>query len=238
MHEKKLEYLVIAGLTLKLENLFAEVEVRAGAEGATVVQLAGDQRSLDDIEVVWHDSKNISIRSKGGGGVNIIGTSIVVNGGVVMVNGKIIPGCEPREMTRIAVDVPQGTSLEISDVKVAAVSGVNGTIRARVSGQSEFRATDVVNAKVKCSGQSHCQIGRATGTAKFSASGQSEIEASGEFGDVEAEASGMSRVKLNGNCGNVEAEASGMSKVIVRGRVSGSVREHKSGMSEINIREA
>jgi hypothetical protein len=252
-------YQVAPSLCLYIENLWAEVSISAGEENTANVMMSGDEESLKDIKVSQPNPGLLQIEGAGpngqGSGITVIATggrgrqsvsissvrggNIVVSGGTIKVDGKVVSegggvkvfdGCD---IPKIEVTVPRGTDLEIYGVEKAEVSGLNGKLSSRVGGQSSLKAADVRGLKVKCSGQSSCEITRASGDAKLTAAGQSVIIIQGNLDDVEADAGGQSHITINGNCHDFEGDASGQSRILLSGKASGKVRQRESGQSRV-----
>lgn len=252
-------YQVAFGLCLFIEKLWAEVSISVGEENKATVEISGDEKLLKDINVTQPNPKLLQIEGAGsdeqGSGITVIsargrqsisissvqGGSIIVAGGTVKVNGKLVSGngsvnvIEGGDIPKIKVMVPRGTNLETYDVEKVEVSGLNGSLSSHVGGQGSLRASDVNGLKVKCSGQSSCEITRVAGNAKLVATGQSSIDVQGNLEDVEADAGGQSHITINGNCHDFEGEASGQSRILLSGKASGRVRQRESGQSRVVV---
>lgn len=255
---------VAEGLTLCLENLWAEVTVRPGQPGVAEVKLEGDEKLLKQIKVSQptpdqllikgpEDGGGVTVISSGGSvsvrggrgsvviGGNVVGGRIITGSNLVVINGRVVSGgenatvIEGDQIPKITVTVPKGTNLDVSDVQKLDSRGLGGKLDLSLHGQGETTIGDVVKAKVVCHGQSHCQVTNCSGDLRVTCAGQSSVTASGSFGDVEADSSGQSHVSLTGYCRNFDGSASGQSSTSFSGQVSGKVRKHESGQSRVMI---
>jgi len=250
---------VAPGLCLFIEKLWAEVNISVGEEGKATVEISGDEKFLKDIHVTQPNPKLLQIEGAGsnlqGNSVTVIssggrgyvsvsslrGGCIIVGGGNIVVNGKSISGdgnvnvIEGGDIPKIKVAVPKGTNLESYDVERVKACGLKGSLSSHVSGQGSIHASDVNGLKMKCSGQSSCDITAVSGDAKLVTAGQSSIDIQGDLNEVDADASGQSHITINGNCHDFEGEASGQSRILLSGKATGRIRQRESGQSRVVV---
>ncbi len=188
--------------------------------------------------------QSISVTGVRGGSVVVSGggSFVSVGGGrsTVIVNGRVVSGSDNETIEagipQIQVSVPKGTNLDVTDVESTESSGLDGKLNVRLGGQCELSVSDVNGLKVKCSGQSECNVRNASGDANLNTSGQSSIEIQGDLNNVEADANGQSHIVISGNCNDFDGNANGQSRISVSGRALGNVRQRENGQSRISVR--
>lgn len=252
--KKHYEFQVVEGLTLAVQDVWAKVNIQTGRDGVATVDLDGDDKLLEQIHVSQPGDDEIFIRGTGenGGGITIInpGGSMISVGNIragrnVVIGGSVVGGTiissgnmtviQDAQPTTITVRVPQGTNMEAFGVSEMNSRGLGGRVDITLSGQGEASIEDAHGMKIRCSGQSHCRITKASGGLTAGCSGQSSVVIVGNLDDVEADASGQSSITVNGNCRDCIANARGQSNISVSGHASGRVRKHGGGMSRVSI---
>lgn len=260
MSTKNEKYTVSGGLTLTLKNLWAEVHVIDGQSGVATVKLDGDEKLLKQIHIS-RNAHQVTIKGEGGenGGSTVIygrgnsvvsvgnirGGNIVVDGKLVVLNGKVISGegddvtvVESGKMPVITVEVPKGTDLEVYDVQRLTSKGLGGGVDVYLSGTSKATITDANGMNVKCSGQSQCVVENAAGNFKAVTSGQAIVDIIGNFDDVDAKCSGQSYIYIDGKCHNFNGATSGQSHIFVSRGATGLISQrNNSSMSRISVRQ-
>lgn len=227
------------------EKLLKDIEVSQPSPNRIQIKGKGLGGGNDITVISGGGRQSVSMTSVRGGNIVISGGGSIVSvgrgGGTVIINGKVVSGegnVETIEggLPEIQVNVPKGTSLDITDVESTISSGLGGKLNARLGGQCSLSVSDVNGLKVKCNGQSGCTARNASGDANLSTNGQSSIEIRGNLNDVEAETNGQSHITIGGNCHDFDGEANGQSRISVSGRATGNVRQRESGQSRISVR--
>ncbi len=252
MAEKVLKSFNVGGAkTLFVQNLFANVTVRASNGSTANVAMSGDKNLISDIIISQDAQGNIRIAGKknnynqvtiesnsGCKSVSITSNNVVVSGGdLVIVNGKVIKGGNEKvELVNIEVVVPKGTNINDFHTKQLVVSGLNGKVSASLLGQDKLNVTQANGMYLECSEQSTCRVSQAIGGLHLDASDQSKISISGtSLLNVHAEARGRSEIGITANCRDFLAEASGESEIILHGHASGRISKSSSGQSEVSV---
>jgi len=246
---KNLNFNVGDGLTLTLQDLWANVEIHIGQGGKATVVLGGDDKLLEQIEVTQPSADQLLVKGSGEGGDgitviqsgghgsisvgnirgscvviggSIVGRTVVPGGDLVVINGKVISGGD------------KVTVVEGGETPKIVVTVPHGT---------DLEAYDVSSVDshglggkldISLSSQGEATIDTAN-DMKVRCSGQSHVHIIDAAGDLKASCSGQSSVTINGSCKDCYADASGMSRVTVSGRATGKVRKHQSGMSHISV---
>ncbi len=248
---KNLNFNVGDGLTLTLQDLWASVEVRKGQIGKATVNLSGDDKLLEQVEVTQSSPDQLLIKGSGedGGGLTVInsrggsisvgnirgsgiviggsvvGRTIVSGGDLVVVNGKVVSGGNK-------VTVIEGGEMPTITIVVPAGTNIEAYDVQSVNSRGLGGKLDV-----SLSGQGEATVDYVNGM-KVRCSGQSHANITGAAGNIKASCSGQSNVSVVGSkLGDVEAEASGQSSVTVNGSCE-DCDVDASGMSHVTVTHA
>lgn len=258
---KDLKFEVSEGLTLSLEDLWAKVSIRTSPKGIATVVLEGEEKFINQVKVEHPNPSELTLKGEQGGNTVIMGGgssivlggrgnvviggnirgSVISSGNLVIINGRVVSGGKDvtvtlgDEMLKIKITVPEGTDLSSHSVEELDSNGLRGKLSLSLSGQQQAVVGFAKKVRVSCSGQSEIQVTEASGDLNVSTSGQSSVAITGSFEDVETHSSGQSHIGINGNCRNFEGDSSGQSSISVLGSVSGRVRKHSSGQSNIRV---
>lgn len=247
---KTLNFKVSNSLTLTLQDLWANIEVRAGSAGVVTVELKGDDKLLEQIKVTQPNSDEILIKGAGeaNGGLTVIqsGGRSSISVGNISNSSSVVIGGSIKGRVVISDDdvvVISGGKVLSGGGKVNVITGDEiPTIIISVPQGTDLVAYDVtsVDAKglggklnVSLSGQGKAVVENAKGM-KLRCSGQSSIQVTKATGDLKASTSGQSNIQVSGQFGDVEAESSGQSHVTVNGPCNDCEVE-SSGQSGVNV---
>lgn len=244
---KNLNFNVGDELTLTLQDLWANIEVRKGQVGKATVDLSGDDKLLEQIKVTQPSPDQLLIKgSDEGGGLTVIsGRSGSISVGNIRGRGIVIGGSivGRNVITDDLVVIHSTNIVSGGSGKVTVIEGGEmPKIIVTVPQGTDLEAYDVqsVNSHGLCgkldvslSGQGEATVDDVKGM-KVRCSGQSHANITNASGNLKASVSGQSSISVVGKLGDVEAEASGQSSVTVNGSCE-NCNVDASGMSHVTV---
>lgn len=228
---------------LTVDNLFgADLNVQPYNGNEVVVKITGPETAVNDIEVK-QKGDTVVIKGKESEGGNMGGVTIVsgrgsvttrvtrVTGGSVVVGGRMVisggdfvggniivgGGGSENSPTQVTVQVPLGSSLDLSDIEgQTTVGDVLGSLTISGSVSGDFSVGRVKDTSVSISGSGDAVIKEITGNLDLDITGSGDVKVnSGQVNNLTAKVTGSGNFRFRGRAVNAKLTLTGSGDIYV-----------------------
>lgn len=232
--EKELK--VSEGLSLILEDLFADVEISTGKKGKAKIEMSGDEKLLQDIDISEPDVDSIAkpslnsieIRGKeqgnsvtirtGGGRRGITVSSIRGSGNVVISGsgGSISVGRGSKIVVNGKVVSGGDSEWDGESIPKIRITAPKGTDLDFSNVESLHSSGLGGKLRAAINGQNEASVTDVNGL-RVRCSGQSKCVVRRASGNADVKTGGQSSLDIKGDLGDVAADSGGQSGIRIKG---------------------